>query len=167
MPKRSAGLLLYRRSPHGIEVLLVHPGGPFWAKKDLQAWSIPKGEFDDSEDALAAAKREFREELGIAPPDVPLEPLDVVRTSGGKYIHGWAGEADFDVAHIESNQFEMEWPPKSGRRRSFPEVDRAAWFVLEVAVEKIHKGQRGLLEQLASPTKMRLPRPGITEDGRR
>lgn len=149
MPKKSAGLLLYRRSTNGIEVLLIHPGGPFWAKKDLHAWSIPKGEFDDSEDGLEAAKREFEEELGIPPPDVVLRPLEPIRYSGGKYIYCWVGEANMDITDIQSNLFEMEWPPKSGRRQSFPEVDRAAWFPLEAAMKKIHKGQEPLLRQLA------------------
>jgi predicted NUDIX family NTP pyrophosphohydrolase len=148
MPKKSAGLLLYRHSTNGIEILLVHPGGPFWAKKDLHAWSIPKGEFDDSENALTAAKREFEEELGLTVPDVKLRPLEVVRTSGGKYIHCWIGDADVDVSNIRSNLFEMEWPPKSGERQSFPEVDRAEWFPLDDAEEKIHKGQRPLLRQV-------------------
>lgn len=149
MPKHSAGLLLYRRTHGNLEVLLVHPGGPFWAKKDAAAWSIPKGEFDEgSEDGLSAARREFAEELGIDPPDVVYVPLEVIRHAGGKYIHCWTGEADVDVTRIVSNLFEMEWPPKSGRIAKFPEVDRAGWFGIDVAMKKIHKGQRGLLEQV-------------------
>ncbi|HUF10108.1 MAG TPA: NUDIX domain-containing protein [Rhodothermales bacterium] len=148
MPKRSAGILLFRRT-RGVEVLLVHPGGPFWAGKDLAAWSIPKGEFDEEiEDGLSAARREFKEELGLDLPDVNFSRLRVVRYASGKHIHCWAGEADLDVASIESNHFEIEWPPKSGRMRSFPEVDRADWFELSVAMEKIHKGLRPVLEQL-------------------
>jgi len=149
MPKHSAGILLYRRSQAQLQVLLVHPGGPFWAHKDHAAWSIPKGEFDDEiEDGLSAAKREFNEELGLDPPAADFSPLEVVRYASGKHIHCWACEADLDVASIESNQFEIEWPPKSGRMQSFPEVDRAEWFELSVAMEKIHKGLRLLLEQL-------------------
>ncbi|HEX9659988.1 MAG TPA: NUDIX domain-containing protein [Rhodothermales bacterium] len=149
MPKRSAGILLFRRKRARVEVLLVHPGGPFWAGKDLAAWSIPKGEFDQEiEDGLSAARREFKEELGLDLPDVNFSQLRVVRYASGKHIHCWSGEADLDVAFIESNHFEIEWPPKSGRMQSFPEVDRAEWFELSVAMEKIHKGLRPVLEQL-------------------
>jgi predicted NUDIX family NTP pyrophosphohydrolase len=148
MPKHSAGILLFRRTHAGIEVLLVHPGGPFWKNKDDGAWSIPKGEFDPSEDAEEAARREFEEELGLGVPDVPLRQLHMVRYTSGKYVHCWTGEADLDVRRIESNMFEMEWPPRSGQRQSFPEVDRAEWFDLEIAGLKINKGQRPLLDQL-------------------
>ena len=125
----------------------MHPGGPFWANKDDGAWSIPKGEFDDDEDPLDAARREFEEETGSAPSGdvVPLEPL---RQSSGKVVYAWAVRGDFDPSTLESNTFSMEWPPKSGRQQDFPEVDRAAWFSIEEAGRKILKGQAALLRQL-------------------
>jgi len=146
--RRSAGLLLYRRV-RPMEVLLVHPGGPFWAKRDDGAWSIPKGELDAEEDPLAAALREFAEELGSPPTTrgVPVA-LQPVRQAGGKLVIAWAQEGDFDVAHLFSNTFELEWPPRSGRRHLFPEVDRAAWFTLADARVKLIEGQRPLLQQL-------------------
>ena len=127
MPKRSAGILLYRRQPGGIELLLVHPGGPFWARKGVGAWSIPKGEYAGDEDPLAVAQREFAEEIG-APARGKFRPLGEVVQAGGKRVSAWAVEGDFDPAALVSNTFETEWPPRSGRKRSFPEVDRAAWF---------------------------------------
>lgn len=147
MPKQSAGVLMYRRGKDQIEVLLVHPGGPFWANKDTHAWSIPKGEFSADEDPLDAARREFAEEIGAAAEGdfIALEP---VRQSGGKTVHAFAVEGDFDPNQLKSNTFSIEWPPKSGRQHQFPEVDRAAWFPLEVAPDKIHKGQRPLLGHL-------------------
>ena len=147
MAKKSAGLLLFRESSAGLEVLLVHPGGPFWAKKDDAAWSIPKGEFGDDEEALTAAKREFEEEMGVPPAGefIPLEPL---RQPGGKLVFAWALQADFDTSRLKSNMFSMEWPPKSGRHQEFPEIDRAGWFPMETARVKILKGQAGLLDQL-------------------
>ena len=149
MPKRSAGLVLFRqREGDEIEVLLVHPGGPFWAKKDLGAWSIPKGEHADDEDPLAAARREFAEELGQAPPDGEPVPLGEVRQKGGKRVVAWALEGDLDPATVASNTFEMEWPPRSGRLQEFPEVDRAEWFSLEEARRRILEGQIPLLEVL-------------------
>ena len=147
MAKRSAGLLLFRESAAGLEVLLVHPGGPFWAKKDDGAWSIPKGEFGDDEEALTAAKREFEEEMG-APPTGDFIPLEPVRQPGGKLVFAWALQADFDTSRVKSNMFSMEWPPKSGRKQEFPEIDRAGWFPIETARTKILKGQAGLLDQL-------------------
>jgi predicted NUDIX family NTP pyrophosphohydrolase len=147
MARVSAGLLLYRRRGEGIEVFLVHPGGPFWAKKDKAAWSIPKGEVDPDEDLLAAARREVLEETGLVV-EGAVHPLGPVRQAGGKLVHGFAVEADADPAALHSNTFEMEWPPRSGRTQTFPEVDRAAWFPLEVARDRIHKGQQGLLDQL-------------------
>src|SRR5688572_26325066 len=128
--KQSAGLLLFRRGTAGLEVLLVHPGGPLWARKDEGAWSIPKGEIGQDEDVLAAARREVAEETGATPPG-PFIALSPVRQTGGKIVHVWAVESDFDPAFLTSNLFEMEWPPRSGKIRSFPEVDRAAWFDLE------------------------------------
>jgi predicted NUDIX family NTP pyrophosphohydrolase len=147
MTKKSAGVLLYRESSGQLEFLLVHPGGPFWSKKDEGAWSIPKGEFDDDEDPLAAARREFAEETGARPPDegIPLGPL---RQSGGKVVYAFAMRGDFDPISLQSNTFSMEWPPKSGKQQSFPEVDRAAWFPLEIALRKILKGQAGFLTEL-------------------
>jgi predicted NUDIX family NTP pyrophosphohydrolase len=147
--RQSAGLLLFRRTQSGVEALLVHPGGPFWTKKDDGAWSIPKGEFLDDEDPLAAARREFREEMGVeaAGEFLPLEPI---RQAGGKLVLAWALEADFDPAALKSNMFSMEWPPKSGRQQQFPEVDRAAWFDLDTARQKILKSQHPLLDQLAA-----------------
>ena len=147
MAKKSAGLLLFRGSANALEVLLVHPGGPFWAKKDDGAWSIPKGELSDGEDALSAAIREFEEETGspIAGEFVPLEP---VTQQSGKIVYAWAIAGDFDLSGLRSNTFKMEWPPRSGQQREFPEVDRAAWFDLASARQKILKGQAPLLDQL-------------------
>jgi predicted NUDIX family NTP pyrophosphohydrolase len=146
MPRQSAGLLLYRRRGE-LQVFLVHPGGPFWAKKDAYAWSIPKGEFAPDEDPLQAAKREFAEETGLAPAGafVALPPL---KQPGGKIVHAWAAEGDCDPAAVRSNTFTLEWPPRSGRMQEFPEVDRAAWFPLALARGKIHKGQAALLDEL-------------------
>jgi len=149
MAKVSAGLLLYRRGRNGIEVLLVHPGGPFWAKKDAGAWSIPKGEAAGSEDLLARAKQEFQEETGSAI-EGRFRALRPVRQAGGKTVHAWAVEGDCDAAAIRSNTFTIEWPPRSGRRQEFPEVDRAQWFDLAAARAKINEGQLGLLAELAA-----------------
>ncbi len=145
--KRSAGILLYRRTP-AIEVLLVHPGGPFWAKKDLGAWSIPKGEHDDAEDAQACALREFEEETGTKPASGQLDALGEVRQKSGKVVQAWALEGDLDATAIRSNTFELEWPPRSGRVREFPEVDRAEWFALDEARERINPAQAAFLERL-------------------
>lgn len=147
MPRKSAGLVLFRQGAGELEVLLVHPGGPFWAKKDEGAWSIPKGEIDEGEDALAAARREVQEEIG-ATPDGAFIPLTPVRQAGGKVVHAWAIEGDVDPATITSNTFELEWPPRSGRRQTFPEVDRAAWFMISEARSKILRGQLPLLDAL-------------------
>ena len=147
MPKPSAGLLLYRRSAGALELFLVHPGGPFWAKKDLGAWSIPKGELEPDEDPLAAACRETTEETGYVarPPFVALAP---VRQKSGKVVHAWLAEAsDFDAAAIQSNTFELEWPPRSGRTATFPEVDRAGWFSADEARARILPGQLPLVEE--------------------
>jgi len=147
MPAKSAGVLAYRNKGGRLEVLLVHPGGPFWANKDEGAWSIPKGECAASEDAQAAARREFEEELGVALSRA-LQPLGEIRQRGGKVVEAFAAELDLNIEAITSNTFEMEWPPKSGKRRSFPEVDRAAWFDLATAREKINVAQREFLERL-------------------
>ncbi|MEY9122749.1 NUDIX domain-containing protein [Bradyrhizobium yuanmingense] len=146
MPSKSAGIIAYRKRGN-IEVLLVHPGGPFWRNKDLGAWSIPKGEYTDGDDAEIAARREFAEELGQEL-SMPLTPLGQVRQRGGKLVTAFAAELDLDVRNIRSNTFEMEWPPRSGKRQAFPEVDRAEWFTLDAAQEKINAGQRPLLDRL-------------------
>jgi predicted NUDIX family NTP pyrophosphohydrolase len=147
MPRTSAGLLLYRRTASGIEVFLVHPGGPFWAKKDAGAWSIPKGEYLPGEDPLAAARREFAEETGIVL-DGEAVDLGSVKQAGGKIVRAWAIEGDCDAGAIRSNTFALEWPPRSGRQQEFPEVDRAAWFDLDTAEEKILKGQLDFIRRL-------------------
>lgn len=147
MAKQSAGLLLYRLRGEQTEVLLVHPGGPFWRGKDAGAWSIPKGELEAGEDPLEAALREFAEETGVRP-DGPFVSLDPVRQKGGKVVRAWAVEGDLDPAKLASNTFELEWPPRSGRRQSFPEVDRAAFFELDEASRRINPGQAPLLDQL-------------------
>ena len=149
MPKRSAGLLMFRRRGDGLHVLLVHPGGPFWKNKDLGAWTIPKGEHDAGEEALAAATREFREETGIEPRG-PFIQLTPVKQAGGKLVEAWAFEGDADAAAIRSNTFSIEWPRGSGRLQDFLEVDRAEWFALDDARRKILRGQAPLLEELAS-----------------
>ncbi len=154
MPKQSAGLLLYRLQADIYEVLLVHPGGPFWARKDMGAWSIPKGEFQSDEDPLSAAKREFQEETGSPAPEGVYLGLAKVKQSSGKIVHAWAVEADFDLKNFTSNTFDMEWPPKSGQTQQFPEADKAAWFPLATAQIKLVKGQVPLLEQLATQLKI-------------
>ena len=151
MPTRSAGILMYRRSPAGLEVLLVHPGGPFWAKKDLGAWSLPKGEYSASEDPLSVAVREFQEETGARPHGEFL-PLGELPQPSRKIVAAWAVEGDFDVAVLKSNAFTLEWPPRSGRQATFPEVDRAEWFSLAQARRKILCG-------------FRRSRPGIPIEG--
>jgi len=147
MAKRSAGILLYRRDDWALRVLLVHPGGPFWAKRDAGAWSIPKGEYGEGEDALDCAKRGFAEELGRAP-EGDFQDLGEVTQRGGKRVTAWAVEGAFDIDAIVSDTFEQEWPPNSGRSESFPEVDRAAWFTLDEARAKILQGQRDFLDRL-------------------
>jgi predicted NUDIX family NTP pyrophosphohydrolase len=153
MPRRSAGILMHRTGAAGPEVLLVHPGGPFWARRDLGAWSIPKGEYEDGEDPLACALREFAEELGSAPPD-GAEPVELgeVRQKSGKVVAAWALAGDLDAGAIRSNTFSMEWPPRSGAMREFPEVDRAGWFGLEEARAKILPAQAPLLDRLVERT---------------
>ena len=149
MPKtRSAGVILYRRQHDRVEVLLVHPGGPFWAKKDAGAWSIPKGEFDETETPEIAARREFAEETGVAL-TTELTALAPVAQSRGKIVHAFAAEADLDPERISSNTFTLEWPPRSGRIQAFPEIDRAAWLSLDEARTKIVAGQRPILDELA------------------
>jgi len=150
MPKRSAGILMYRRGPLGLELLLVHPGGPFWAKKDRGAWSIPKGEYSPPEEPLAAAVRELEEELGVRPTG-HFQPLGEIAQPSRKIVSAFALEGDFDPRDLRPDTFALEWPPKSGRTATFPEVDRAEWFSPDTAREKILPGQRefiGRLERL-------------------
>ena len=148
MPAHSAGVLAYRRTREDLEVLLVHPGGPYFRSKDFGAWSIPKGEFTRDEPAELAARREFAEELGVAL-TMPLVALGSVKQRGGKIVEAFAAETDLDVTDIVSNTFEIEWPPRSGRIASFPEVDRAAWFSLTEARARINPAQAALLDRLA------------------
>jgi predicted NUDIX family NTP pyrophosphohydrolase len=149
VPVTSAGLLLYRRAPQALQVLLVHPGGPFWHRKDLGAWTIPKGEVSDGEALIDAARREFHEETGFSI-DAPAEPLGSVRLTSGKVVHAFAVEGDLDAARVRSNTFEMEWPRGSGYRRTYPEVDRAAWFDLGEARRRILPAQASLLDALTA-----------------
>jgi predicted NUDIX family NTP pyrophosphohydrolase len=146
MARKSAGLLMYRRRAGQVEVFLIHPGGPFWARKDEGAWAIPKGEFTE-EDPLEAAKREFHEETSL-PASGDFRPLEPIKQAGGKIVHAWAVEGDLDAAAIKSNTYKVEWPPHSGQWQSFPEVDRAGWFPLPEARQKILKSQLPLLDQL-------------------
>lgn len=155
MPKRSAGLLMYRRKDV-LEVLLVHPGGPFWAKKDLGAWSIPKGEYTADEEPLAAARREFEEETGF-PASGDFRELGELKQPGGKIVSAWAFEGDCDATKLHSNTFVMEWPPRSGRQVEFPEVDRAAWYSIDEARQRLLPGQRVFLERLTTRIPSVLP----------
>ncbi len=148
MKKQSAGILLYRKTAGDFEVLLVHPGGPFWAKRDLGAWSIPKGEFDGTEQPLAAAKREFNEEMGAEAPPGEYQKLGEFKQPSGKTVHAFCSNADFDLEKFKSNMFSMEWPPKSGKQQEFPECDKAAWMTLDVARQKITKGQLDVVGKL-------------------
>ncbi len=147
MHKKSAGILLYHFQNNLPGILLVHPGGPFWAKKDLGAWSIPKGEFEEDENPLDAAKREVEEELGIKVSGEFIE-LTPVKQKSGKIIYAWALLQNIDLTQITSNTFELEWPPKSGKKKIFPEVDKTAWFGMEEAKKKINPAQEGLIEEL-------------------
>ncbi|MDB5276658.1 MAG: hypothetical protein JWR61_1613 [Ferruginibacter sp.] len=147
--KQSAGILLFKRVSKKIEVLLVHPGGPFWKNKDLGSWSIPKGEFTDEESAREAARREFKEETGFAITEKEkMLPLTMVKQKSGKLIYAWAVEKDIDATAIKSNHFEIEWPPKSGQLKSFPEIDKAEWFSLEEAMQKINSSQAAFITEL-------------------
>lgn len=147
MAARSAGIVLVRAVGGIVEVLLVHPGGPFWAKKDAGAWSIPKGEHEPNEDPLTAAVREFREELGVDCPDDALLDLGEIVQAGGKRVRGWGGLGSIDAGSIVSNTFDMVWPPRSGRVQQFPEIDRAEYFPVEIAVDKILAGQRPFVDR--------------------
>ncbi len=150
---RSAGLLLYRMEQERVEVLLAHMGGPFWARKDARAWSIPKGEYEQEEEALAAARREFEEETGSPPPDGPAIALGEMKQASGKIIAAWGISGNFDPATLRSNSFTMEWPPKSGLIKEFPEVDRAEWFDLDTARQKLVLGQIDFIERLVERLK--------------
>jgi predicted NUDIX family NTP pyrophosphohydrolase len=147
MAKRSAGLLLYRHRNHSTEVFLVHPGGPFWAKKDLGAWSIPKGEYAEDEDPKAAARREFEEETGFPAPAITFD-LGELKQAGGKIVSAWAAEGDCNPENLVSNTCQIEWPPRSGRTMEIPEVDRAAWFSLDQARQRILNSQLPFLDRL-------------------
>jgi predicted NUDIX family NTP pyrophosphohydrolase len=147
VPKQAAGILLFRDSSRGLEVLLAHPGGPLWTRKDDGAWTVPKGQFGEGELPLDAAKREFEEEMG-APPSGEFLPLGSIKQPSGKVVHVWAARSDFDTAGVKSNTFSMEWPPKSGKTTDFPEIDRAEWYSIETARRKILKGQAPFLERL-------------------
>ena len=153
MAKTSAGLLMFRVSSGALQVLLVHPGGPFWAKKDEEAWSIPKGELAVGEAPLIAARREFEEETGCRAQG-PFIPLTPITQRGGKIVQAWAVEGDCDPARLRSNLFSLEWPPKSGKRQQFPEVDRAEWFSVPVALRKISPAQRGFVSELGTRAPM-------------
>ena len=155
MLKISAGILLFRKRPAGVEVMLVHPGGPFWAKKDIGAWSIPKGLADEGEDPLAAAKREFFEETGATVSGEFID-LGAHKQPGGKTVVAWGCEGDFDPASLKSNMFTMEWPPGSGKTGEFPEVDKAGWHSLDEALKKVTKGQRPIIAALAAKLGVRL-----------
>lgn len=148
MMRHSAGLLLFRRRGDGVEVLLAHPGGPFWAGKDAGAWSIPKGEYGEDEAALSAARREFQEETGAAPPEGRMVALGDIAQSRRKIVTAFALEADFDPARLAGATVEIEWPPRSGRHGAYPEIDRLAWFPIEEARARILAGQRGFLDRL-------------------
>ena len=150
MAARSAGILLHRQGIDGTEVLLVHPGGPFWARKDVGAWSIPKGEVDEGEDPRACALREFAEETGARLPESALDDLGSVRLKSGKLVLAYAVAGDLDAAAVRSNTFELEWPPRSGRRQQFPEIDRAEWFGLDDARAKLNPAQSELVDRLAA-----------------
>ena len=160
--KLSAGILVYRRLGGEVEVFLVHPGGPFWAKKDEGAWSIPKGEYEAGEDPLAAAKREFQEETGFEIAGT-FHSLTTLKQPSGKVISAWAVEGDVDAAALTSNTFTLEWPPKSGNRREFPEVDRGAWFDLPTARLKLQAGQRGFLDQIRLMRDSGAAPPGVMD----
>jgi predicted NUDIX family NTP pyrophosphohydrolase len=158
MPKRSAGILLYRRNERGLEVFLVHPGGPFWARKDRGAWVIPKGEYTDSEDPLAAARREFKEETGFTVEGVFVS-LGSIRQTGGKIVSVWTVEGDCDPAKLISNSYRMEWPPRSGKIVEFPEVDRGAWFSIHDAHDNILPSQSPMLFRLVESVGLHAKQP--------
>ena len=154
MRAHSAGILLYKRVDRELFVLLAHPGGPFWRRRDVGAWTIPKGEYEQDEEPLVAARREFREELGIDPP-ASLQPLGEIKQKSGKHVIAFTAEGDFDVTQLRSNMFEIEWPPRSGRMQTFPEVDRVAWYALAEARAPLLAAQLPFLERLAALVRAR------------
>lgn len=156
--KQSAGIVVYRKTGKGVEVLIVHPGGPFWAKKDKGAWSIPKGEYEDGE-PLDTAKREYREETGHDAPEGDYTELGSVKNKSGKTIHAWAVEGDLDITKLASNTFSVEWPPKSGQQQEYPEVDRAGWFTPEKAMQKLNPAQAPFVERLLEQLDLKLDKP--------
>lgn len=158
MPRQSAGLLIYKWVGDQVQVMLVHPGGPFWAKKDLHAWSLPKGEFSEEEDPLQAAIRETREETGFSPAG-KFHKLTPVKNKSGKWIHAWMVEGEFDIASFESNSFEMEWPPRSGKKASFPEVDDVQYFNISTALEKINQSQAPVILEFSKIVGTKLHSP--------
>jgi len=164
MVKQSAGILLYKRTNEGTKVLLVHPGGPFWAKKDAGAWSIPKGEFEGSEEPVETARREFAEELGSSVPEGVLVSLGMAKQSSGKIVYAWALESDLAVENIKSNMITIDWPPRSGKHMDIPEVDKAAWVTLAEAQTKMVKGQIPLLAALADHLGQALPKPSAGDE---
>jgi predicted NUDIX family NTP pyrophosphohydrolase len=167
--KQSAGILLFRHREDGVEVLIVHPGGPFWARKDLGAWSVPKGEYEDGETALVCALRELEEELGSLPDISEDELIDLgeVRLRSGKRVHVWAAESDFDPSTLDSDTFTMQWPPRSGRQREFPEVDRAEWFTPPRAKRKLNPAQTAFVDRLLEQLQGRRsgPKSGTPKSG--
>ena len=163
MKKQSAGILLYKITGRGVEVLLVHPGGPFWMKKDAGAWSVPKGEFAEGEEAIAAARREFTEELGCPVPEGEMIPLGDATLTSGKKIYVWAMQSDADISAANSSLFAIEWPPKSGRQQEFPEIDKAEWFSLADAGGKIANGQLPFITALAGLLGETIRRPAPTD----
>lgn len=163
MKKQSAGIVLYRKRDGIIEVLVGHAGGPFWARKDAGAWSIPKGEFEADEEPITAARREFEEELGIPAPEGELLELGSIKRKDGKTIYAWALEGDAEAEKLTSNTFDLEWPPKSGQIQKFPEFDRAAWLPITKAGPKLHKGQSEFLERLAEKLGIDMSAPPSSE----
>lgn len=157
MAKQSVGLLVYRQSGRAVEVLLVHPGGPFFARRDNGVWSIPKGELEEGEDKLAAARREFTEELGLAVPQGPMIDLGSIKQKSGKTVYAWAVPGDLDCTNVVSNTFRLEWPPRSGKQQEFPEIDRAAWFDSTTALSKLTPGQDQLVRNLLDHLDLPLP----------
>lgn len=161
--KQSAGLLVYRQKGEQVEVLIVHPGGPFWAKKDLGAWSIPKGELKAGEEPLEVARREFKEEIGLAPPDGQAKPLGEVKQAGGKLVTAFMLEGDVDPANFKSNTTEIDWPPRSGHKMTIPEVDRAEWYPLAQAAPKLNQAQAEFIDRLADLVGVKIE-PGSAAD---
>lgn len=159
MIKQSAGILVYRKRHDTVDVLFVHPGGPYWAKHDKGVWSIPKGEHEPDEDMFAAAKREYQEEIGSPAPDGDYLELGDTKLKSGKVITAWAVEGNVDPNTIKSNAISIEWPPKSGQMQEFPEVDRAEWFPIEIAIIKVHPAQAVFIERLAALLKIEIPNP--------